>query len=478
MSWNLSIEDLAAAVHGEVLSRRTSNFVGISTDTRQPMKDKIFFALKGANFDAHDYLLSAVEQGAGALVVSHLPNEVETLLERVSIIEVPDTLRALQNLGNFWRHKMKAKILGVTGTNGKTTTKEFAATILSQKLKTQYSRGSFNNHWGVPISLLSIEPEHEVAVIEMGMNHLGEISELTGIADPDVVLVTMVGRGHLAGLGGIEGVARAKEEIYLDSRSESEAIFNVNNPYTRKMYENFVAKKKSRTYLFSHQESDVPKGSKLDVCMQIESSTRTSLHIKGRILDVENKIEVEVFGEHNLYNLMAAACMALAAGLKPDEIWQFMKKCQTSWGRNQWMPLQNGAQVLFDAYNANPESMKAAVENFAKLKVRGRKIAFIGEMREMGEMANEVHRELGEVMATKGFTEVVFVGPSSQAFSEGMKSGNYSKGLHLFDSYKNGLAQVIQPMIDRDDIILIKASRGMELERVLEELGPATETQH
>ncbi len=473
MSWDLSLEELAEATHGEILSKVEEKFSGIGSDTRSPLKGKIFFALTGANFDAHEFLKDAHQQKASCLVVSHLPDDAKVLVGQLTILEVPEVLRALQSLALFWRHKMNAKILAVTGTNGKTTTKEFAATIISQRFKTQWSKGSFNNHWGVPLSLLSIHPEHEVAVIEMGMNHAGEIGELVGMSDPSVVMVTMVGRGHLEGLGSIQEVAAAKNEMYTFAPEDARPIFNIENPFTRKMFEQYMlAHPASKPLLFTSNMDDYAQRLKPDVSFKILASDMFSLKISGQIQGTKGEVDIPVFGDHNVHNLMAASALALSVGMKAREIWAALPKCQTSWGRSQWLTVQNGAHVLFDAYNANPESMKAAIDNFSKLRCRGRKIAFLGEMREMGSAAGDVHRELGETVGALGFDHLIFVGPSHKEFEAGVKSSQFQNNLLVTATYKNNLAQSVQPVIDRDDLVLIKASRGMELERILEELGP------
>jgi UDP-N-acetylmuramoyl-tripeptide--D-alanyl-D-alanine ligase len=476
MSWDLSLEELAEATHGEILSKVDEKFSGIGSDSRSPLNGKIFFALTGANFDAHEFLNDAHNQKASCLVVSHLPDDAKNLVGQITILEVPEVLRALQSLALFWRHKMNAKILAVTGTNGKTTTKEFAATLISQKYKTQWSKGSFNNHWGVPLSLLSIHPEHEVAVIEMGMNHAGEIGELVGMSDPNVVLVTMVGRGHLEGLGSINEVATAKNEMYSFAPDDARPIFNIENQFTRKMFEDYMLKHpEAKPLLFCCEMDDYAKRLKPDVNFKILSSNMFSLRISGQIQGTRAEVDVPVFGEHNVYNLMAATALALSVGMTANEIWSALPKCQTSWGRSQWLTVKSGAHVLFDAYNANPESMKVAIDNFAKLRCRGRKIAFLGEMREMGQAAGEVHRELGAQVGALGFDHIVFVGPSHVEFEAGVKSSQFQNNLLVTETYKNNLALSVQPVIDRDDLVLIKASRGMELERILEELGPVEE---
>lgn len=504
--WKMTLEELVAGAEGKVLSQIERVFVGVGTDTRADLNGKIFIALKGDSFDAHDFLDKAVEAGAAALLVHRLP-ETETaraILDRVTVVVVDDTLRALQDLGNFWRHKMKARILGVTGTNGKTTTKEFTAAILGSKFNVQYSKGSFNNHWGVPISLLSMNSTHEVAVIEMGMNHPGELTVLSKIAEPDVVMVTMVGRGHLEGVGSIEGVAKAKAEIYEQAPKSAIRVFNLENEHTRKMFERFsptLPSEKVMTFagVGFAREQGLMKGEpggeaapghpnaaapaplaaaeawpQLDVALEVLSAGPESLHIAGEIQGVPGETTVPVFGRHNITNLMAAVSFGLACGMTPVEVWKALPLCRTAWGRNQWVNLESGARVLFDAYNANPESMRAAVENFAGLSAPqgGRKVGVFGEMRELGASAPELHRELGEAVARAGFDAVCFLGPSRDAFAAGLKTAGFQNSLFISDSYENNLASRMLPVLNRNDIVLIKGSRGMQLERVLTDLKP------
>lgn len=478
-SWQMTLAELVTASEGKIVSQTNEVYTGVGTDTRADLRDKVFVALKGENFDAHDFLDKAVRAGAGALVVHRLPTPVPS---GVTIVQVDDTLKALQRLGHFWRHKMKARILGITGTNGKTTTKEFTAALLNAKFQVQYSKGSFNNHWGVPISLLSIDSSHEIAVIEMGMNHPGELTELSQIVDADVVVVTMVGRGHLEGVGSVEGVARAKAEIYEHAPHAAMRVFNLENEHTRKMYEtSFSRLKKEQIVTFASLRADSgvgPGSSSIapapDVAFEVVEVRVDDLVIRGSIRGVKGQATVPVFGRQNTTNLMAAASLALACGMTPEEIWQALPRCKTAWGRNQWVQLQSGARALFDAYNANPESMGAAVENFASLRPAsgGKKIAILGEMRELGEHAPALHRELAERVAQAGFDEVCFIGPSEGHFAAALRLAGFHKKLVTSISYENKLAPGSLPVLDRNDMVLIKGSRGMQLEKVLMDLHP------
>lgn len=230
MKWSLA--QIAEWTGGKVLSSKTTDFSEIGTDTRKNLTGQIFIALKGDSFDAHDYLDKAVQAGAAALLVHSLPEKFESLKSQTSIILVNDTLKALQDFSHHYRKSLKTKIIGITGSNGKTTTKEFTAQILGQYKKTHYSQGSFNNHWGVPMTLLSIPQDADFAVVEMGMNHAGEITQLVHIAEPDIVVCTMVGTAHIEFFGTQANIAKAKSEIYLDSKPETIRIFNQDQDLT------------------------------------------------------------------------------------------------------------------------------------------------------------------------------------------------------------------------------------------------------
>lgn len=475
----MTLEELVSGSEAKVVSQFERTFSGVGTDTRADLNGKIFVALKGDTFDAHDFLDKAVAAGATALLVHRLPENAKGLGDKVTIVQVDDTLRGLQRLGNFWRRKLGretgVKILGVTGTNGKTTTKEFAAAVLGAKFDVQWSRGSFNNHWGVPISLLSIDSGHQVAVIEMGMNHPGELTELVAIAEPDAVLVTMVGRGHLEGVGSIEGVARAKAEIYEHASREATRIFNLDNEHTRAMLETWgKGRAPGKVLTFASPAWAKKAGQALDVSLEIASQSFDSLVVRGEIRGTTGEATVTVFGSHNVTNLMAAASLALVCGMTPQEIWKALPLCKMAWGRNQWVNLASGARALFDAYNANPESMSAAVDNFAALapKTGGRKMAILGEMRELGEQSPALHRELGERVARAGFDAVAFIGPHHADFEAGLNTAGFSKKLFVSDSYEKSLAPRMLPVLDREDIVLIKGSRGMQLEKALKDLKP------
>jgi UDP-N-acetylmuramoyl-tripeptide--D-alanyl-D-alanine ligase len=456
----MELKDVLKATHGHALSEVQQKFHGIGTDTRQSLEGQLFVALKGENFDAHNFLDKAVAQGAAALLVHEDSPMVQSLKDKVTVIKVADTLKGLQDLGNWARKTAKAVIIGITGSNGKTTTKEFTAAILDSFKTVHYSKGSFNNHWGVPLTLLQLDPQKEIAVVEMGMNHAGEITELVKIAEPDIVCCTMVGRAHIEHFGTIEKIAEAKEEIYETASPTSTRVYNLDNPLTRKMYEKAQRRfPQARLVTFSSQDP------KADVYLKLEAMGLQSLKVAGHIEDEDGEVVVPVFGAQNLTNLMAAAAIGIAAGLDPEQVWTGLGHCKTIWGRNQLLELKSGAQMIFDGYNANPDSMKALLDNVKILTIKGRKIGVFGEMLEMGSLASSLHEELGELVGKTGFDKVYFIGASHEAFEKGLKKSGYKNVFNIAKDFKDETAREFANNLRPGDMAMVKGSRGMKLER-------------
>ncbi|MBC7752861.1 MAG: UDP-N-acetylmuramoyl-tripeptide--D-alanyl-D-alanine ligase [Moraxellaceae bacterium] len=464
MKWTL--EQVAKWTNGKNLSIFQTDFTEVGTDTRQNLKNKIFIALKGDQYDAHDFLDQAVAAGAGLLLVHRLDAKFEPLKKQTSIILVDDTLLALQNFSREYRHTLATKFLAITGSNGKTTTKEYTAAILNEFKPTHFNQGSFNNHWGVPLTLLQTPPDAAFAVIEMGMNHAGEITRLVQIADPDYVACTMVGRAHIEFFESIQKIAEAKREIYLDSKESTVRIFNQDQDLTfDMMYPTAKKYPASRMLSFSEKNKDA------DVYFKIKTTTQAGLSIYGQIGTVQGIAEIPIFGDHNLVNLMTAATLAYSVGMPPEKIWHSLRKCHSSWGRNQFIKGKNEVDILFDGYNANPDSMNALIKNVASLETKGRKIAVIGQMREMGVQAEILHEELGYQVGLQKFDHVFFIGENDKSFETGLKKAgfkNYQIDKDLTPSMKEVFLNYVKP----HDFVLIKGSRGIKTERFVDLCNP------
>lgn len=461
----MNIEDLVKGTQGQIVQTRQTEFTSVTTDSRGDVRGKVFIALKGDVFDGHDFIKTCVEKNVAAIVSSDWNESYKVLSQQVTWIRVDDTLKALQSLGQYWRQKLKTKVIGVTGSNGKTSVKDFTATLLGSIVSTQKSMGSFNNHWGVPLTLLSLTPEHKVAVVEMGMNHTGEITDLCRLAAPDIVLVNNVGRAHMGHFKSMEEIAQAKEEIYQSTNAQGVAVFNLENLFTKKMYEKYK-NSFSRVYTFGL--------AKADVYLKVKTMTFEGLTISGQIMGVKGETRIPVWGEHNIWNLMAAATLAVAAGMEPRQIWQNFSRCRSAWGRNQWVQLKSGADVVFDGYNANPESFKALFKNLEAPELKSKKIIGVfGEMLEQGEFAPQVHRELGQWIGQSQLQQSFFIGASGESLRAGFKEVCQKEDkLVISNSYEDSLALKIKSVIDKNTLIVVKGSRGSALEKVVLQLEP------
>jgi UDP-N-acetylmuramoyl-tripeptide--D-alanyl-D-alanine ligase len=298
----------------------------------------------------------------------------------------------------------------------------------------------------------------------MGMNHPGEISDLVRIAQPNIVGITMVGRAHLEGLGSIESIAKAKEEIFSTPNPNFKTgIFNLDNPWTASMVKTY-SDHQIQVLTFSSVHS------KSDVHFQIASMDFDQLVLKGHIKGIEGSVEIPVFGQHNVTNLMFAACVGLAAGLSADQIWKGLANCRTTWGRNQRLTHPSGAEILFDGYNANPDSQKALIENLKLIRTDRPLVGVFGEMKELGANSEDLHQELGQMAGTADFAEVYFVGNYADNFKRGYSKTGKSP-LHLFSAINTPMLEQISASLTKRPLITIKGSRGVRLEQILKYLS-------
>ena len=453
--WTCTLPELLAATGGRALSSVAKTFERVGTDTRGDLRGRLFVALTGDRFDAHDFVVTAVEKGAAAVLVHEWREEWRPLLGKASFISVEDSLKSLQAFARYWRGKRKFTVLAVTGSNGKTSTKEFAAALIKPHRAAYASKGSFNNHWGVPLSILEAGPDVTHLILEMGMNHAGEITELCKIAGPDVTMVTTVGRAHVGELGSPAAVAAAKEEIYKAAPTSLQ-IFNLDNEWTIAMHQRARGPKKITFSSFN------PKA---NVHLRAQRFTDGGLDIVGSIDGVDGQAFVRVFGRHNVVNLMAASCLARAAGLTPVEIWAGLAEiADVAWGRNQLLELENHARVLFDGYNANPDSVGALLKNLFEMEIAGRKLLIMGDMRELGQFAEAAHEEAGEQAAHANFAAVWFVGEHAPAFRRGLDKIKAPPTFLTSPKVDDRVADEFFKMLQPNDLVAVKASRGVGLE--------------
>lgn len=455
---SLKLDDILSWTKGTLLNKNKEIFDFIGTDTRADMTGKLFIPLRGDAFDAHGFIQAAVEKGCAGIIFDKKTFDVKPVTG-VTMIEVSDTLEALQNLASGYRKKLGKLILGITGSVGKTTAKEFTYQVLSSSNQVYASKGSLNNHWGVPFSLLNMRQTDQMGIIEMGMNHYGELQKLVEIADPDVVVCTMVGHAHFEHFGSQENIAKAKNEIYKFSKPHAIRVFNIDDPFVKKMREEFLKiNPKGKIVDFSAIDP------KADVFLEVKNVSAEGLQLEGKIKDQAGKALAPVFGPHNITNILAASSIAIAAGMSPKVIWENLNKIKTNWGRNQLLKSDSGAQVIFDGYNANPDSMASLIKNVSETPVSGRRILILGEMLELGQTRGQFHFDLGKKISELPYDQVIFYGPSWEDFKKAFPTGKQKPQVWASEKMDEKLINELKVDYKPGDLIAIKGSRGMKTE--------------
>ena len=378
----------------EELYNRFTECNGLTTDSRHCPEGSMFLALKGETFNGNAFAAQSLAQGCRYAVVDE-PQYASP--ENPRIILVDNCLETLQKLANYHRRRLGTRMIGVTGTNGKTTTKELIATVLGEKFKVLYTQGNFNNHIGVPLTLLRLKPEHEMAVIEMGANHPGEIKTLVHIAEPDYGIITNVGKAHLQGFGSFEGVIRTKGELYDFLREKGNAtIFIQNeNPYLNKI----------ATGLTCVRYGQTPG---LDVTGKVVACS-PFLHFSWTAEGVSHEVQTHLIGAYNLDNALAAIAIGRYFGVEDTQICHALSSYVPQNNRSQLVHTASNTLIV-DAYNANPTSMMAALENFRQMEA-AHKVAILGDMKELGEGSHEEHQKVVDFLKECGFERVMLVGP-------------------------------------------------------------------
>lgn len=410
----------------------------ISTDSRKISTGSVFIALRGDNFNGNQFAGQALQSGASIAVVDE---KIEGFGNQ--ILQVSNTLIFLHKLAHFHRVKNKLKIIGLTGSNGKTTTKELLHTVLSEKFKVQSTQGNLNNHIGVPLTLLSVEPDTEYSVIEMGANHPGEIKTLCTIADPDSGLITNIGRAHLEGFGSFEGVIKTKSELF-DYLAERNRKFYCNG--SDELLNKIVSTYKNCIFYNSTDSTCYGK--------ILASASAISVEITDKYKN-SVIVDTQLFGDYNLINILAAACIALDNGMTLEEIKSGIEKYQPSNFRSQVFQI-GFSTIIMDCYNANPSSMELALKNVANSNAE-RKIVILGGMKELGNYSETEHEKLFKLAENLKFDEILLFGKEFKEFSP-------AKGIttESFDE----LTRYIHSMNLNNSLILIKGSRINQLERL------------
>ena len=410
---------------------------GVVTDSRQINNNCLFFSLKGVNFNGNEFAKSAIDKGAMYAVV----DEKKYSLDDEKFIFVNDSLKTLQELANFHRKKLSTKIIGITGSNGKTTSKELIHSVLETEFNTYCTKGNLNNHIGVPLSILEISHETEIAIIEMGANHLGEIKLLSSIAEPDYGYITNFGKAHLEGFGSEEGVIKGKSELFDFLKENSGYIFcNSDDQKQKEILGDYDNK-----FTFGQMDADL-------IYTTITDEPNIVVDVNGAT------IESTLFGNYNVQNIISAVTIGKYFGVKMQNIQEGISKYISENNRSQLIK-KNGNRIRLDAYNANPTSMLLAIKSFDKINSKN-KILILGDMYELGGDENKFHQEIVDYCENLKIDKVFLVG---KIFAK----TNFSKKFFSYENYlKLSQSKEFKDIIDSN--LLIKGSRGMQLEKILE----------
>ncbi|WP_066966402.1 UDP-N-acetylmuramoyl-tripeptide--D-alanyl-D-alanine ligase [Microbulbifer sp. Q7] len=452
----LSLQQLQQRFGGELLNG-SIEFSAVCTDTRKLDNEALFVALRGENFDAHDFLDQLEGRVRG--VVTEQPIEGSELPQWV----VADTTIALGQIGLLCREQFDGPVIGITGSCGKTTVKEMLSAIFGQRHKVCVTQGNLNNHFGVPMTLFSLEPRHQVMIVEMGASGPDEIGYLCSIAKPQITAVNNVMPAHVEGFGSIDGIATAKGQIYTSLQTGGVAVVNADDNYADYWRGRMPEGVRTLEVGFGHQWAVHPD----NIVLSALGCPAFDLVIEG----VSHPVKLQLLGEHNVHNALVAAGCAYAAGIPVAEIAEGLSLAGSVGGRMQSFRGKSGAAVIDDSYNANPGSVSAAIELLAQRD--GKKILVLGDMAELGPDADRSHREMGRLALERGIDQLFTLGTLSAAASIEFASGHQHSPRNF--SEREALVQALVPELDEGTTVLVKGSRSARMELVVQALTDGNE---
>lgn len=446
----LSFNELVKGLEGEVLTKGSIEFNELSTDTRKIQKNNIFLALKGDNFNGNKYVEDAFNKGASIAIIDEVFIDLEEYRDKKTIIKVNNCNDALLSLAKFYRDKLGIKVVGVTGSCGKTSTKDLVAAFLSGKYKVFKTKGNFNNHIGMPLMILQLDSTYDVAVLELGMSNLGEIHTLANCARPDIALITNIGLSHIENLKTQENILKAKLEITDFFNNNNTLIVNAESDFLKDL----LPKQYSLLKTGLSEENDYYAK---DIVVSNDSTQFTASH-NGK----DHAFTLDMVGAHNVLNALLAIAAADKLGVTYEEMEKGLDNIENTSMRLDFIKGDN-ITIINDCYNASPDSMKAALDVLCDAEGK-RKVAILGTMLELGEKSKDAHRDVA-AYATEKADLLIVTGDYREDYREGYKGHN----IKLYNT-KEELINDLNNNIIKDDVILVKASRGMKYEEIVSEL--------
>ena len=460
----LSFEEIVKAVNGEVLRKGNRfDYDNISTDTRKIHDKSIFIALKGENFNGNSYVKQASEKGALICIIDEVIYKSEDIKDYTSIIKVQDTKKALLDLAKYYRSKLDIKVVAITGSTGKTSTKDLTAAVLGAKYKVFKTEGNFNNEIGLPLMIFKLDNSYQVAVLEMGMSNLGEIHSMADVARPDIAIITNVGISHIENLKTRENILKAKLEITDFFKEKNTLIVNGDNDLLSLLEEkNFSLIKTGFENKWDFYAYDI-----------VVNENSIDFKVKEK-MQVEESIHIDLPGKHNVWNALLAIACGTVLKMSLKEIKEGLRNLQTSDMRLDIIR-GNKFTIVNDCYNASPDSMKAAIDVLMNI-IGKRKIAVLGTMKELGEESYLAHKEVGKYAKEKGIDLLIALGEFGKAYREGFqeresheKIKESDESFLQFEDY-DSVVEFLISYLKKEDVVLFKASRAMKFEKIIEKL--------
>lgn len=446
----LSIDEILQAVNGKlILEGNVKSFNKVSIDSRKVSKGDIFFAIKGENFDGHNYLNQCSENGAALLIVHDENFDKSKLKEYTSVILTKNTREALLDLAQYYRKKLDIKVVGITGSTGKTSTKDLVAAVLSEKYKVFKTKGNFNNEIGMPLMIFNIDNSYDIAVLELGMSNFGEIHRLAKVAKPDIAMITNIGLSHIENLKTRENILKAKMEITDFFNENNLLIVNGDND----LLSGINSKK------FKVKKIGIDSDYNFKASAIIIGNENIQFNIKEDNKTIDEKFTVEVLGKHNVLNSLLAIAVAREFNMTYEEINKGFKNLEVTSMRLDIIKA-NGFTIINDSYNASPDSMEAALEVLKNFQ-GDKKIAVLGTMKELGDESFNAHFRVGKFAKDKNIDLLITNGEFNNAFKEG-----FGEGCITFEDKKD-IIDYLSKHIEKNSVILIKASRSMKFESIV-----------
>ncbi len=454
--FQMDVDAVIEATRGTLIRRGSrSAFEGVCTDSRGRVEEALFIPLTGEHFDGHDFLREAIAGGAeGVLVAESEAGRCREIPGGVTVIAVDDTLKALGDIAHWWRRCFTSPVIAVTGSSGKTTTKEMIAAIGNRSMTMVKSRGNYNNLVGLPLSLLGMRACHEAAVFELGSNRPGEIARLAEIVEPDVAVITNVGPAHLAGFGSIEAIREEKGHIFRSMKPAGTAVINRDDEHIRILEDRW----RGKSLTFGIHEQAAVRGER--IFSRGERGVSFTLKIGG----LARGIDMTTLGRHNVYNALAAAACCWSLGISYEDISEGLKEFSQVSGRMTLYRLENGGALVDDSYNANPASVKEALQTLSDLRERGESIVVLGDMLELGDEAPQRHEEVGRFVAATGVHALFARGAFARSVAEGAYRGGMEKDQVFVSLSPEDVLEKLSAFSHRDLWILVKGSRGMRMD--------------